>query len=236
VQQDIVRWALARAFLAAIGQAIGATWPVFVCFAVLLSVALVVTVSQERRLARSNIAAIDQMDGRTFERRLALLFTGLGYQVEETPYSGDYGADLVIGKDGKRIAVQAKRSTRPIGVKAVQEVVGAKDFYRCTDSLVVTNNTYTAQARKLAEATGTELWDRRRLIAALLRSTGTVGTVRSTVHTGYEQSADCRTCGKVVSPKVLAFCLGNADRFGGYVYCFDHQRRVQPIDPVTQVP
>ncbi|HEY8744790.1 MAG TPA: hypothetical protein VIU62_17005 [Chloroflexota bacterium] len=78
MQQEMVGWTLAWAFLEAFGQAIVTVWPIFVCFAVLLGVALVVAVFRERRLARSNIAAIDQMDGRTFEHRLALLFTGLG--------------------------------------------------------------------------------------------------------------------------------------------------------------
>jgi restriction system protein len=232
VQQDIVSWALARAFLAAVGQAIGATWPVFVCFAVLLGVALVGAVSRDRRLARSGIAVIDQMDGRTFEHRLALLFTGLGYLVEETPYSGDFGADLVIGKDGTRIAVQAKRSTRPVGVKAVQEVVSARDFYRCAGSLVVTNRTYTTQARTLAAATGTELWDRRTLVASLLATGGapapTGGSISPALATG--QANLCQTCGKVLSAKVLAFCLAHPERFGAHGYCFEHQRIVRPAD------
>jgi restriction system protein len=220
--------------LAAVLQAIVTAWPTFVGFVVLLAMALVVALYRVRRLARSGIAAIDQMDGRTFEHRLALLLTRLGYKVEETPYSGDYGADLIVSKDGTRIAVQAKRANRSIGVKAIQEVVSAKDFYRCTGSMVVTNRTYTAQARTLGEATGTELWDRRTLIATLLATSGApapMGGAPSALTTG---RANLRpTCGKSLSAKVLAFCLAHPERFGGHGYCFEHQRSVQSIDSVA---
>jgi len=33
----------------------------------------------------------------------------------------------------------------------------------------------------------------------------------------------CTDCGRLVSQKVEEFCLSNRNRFGGKVYCFDHQ-------------
>ena len=44
-----------------------------------------------------------------FEEYLAGLFRKQGFKVELTPSTSDYGADLVLMKDGQRIAVQAKR-------------------------------------------------------------------------------------------------------------------------------
>jgi hypothetical protein len=38
--------------------------------------------------------------------------------------------------------------------------------------------------------------------------------------------ARCASCGRAVSPKVQAFSLGHADRFGGRVLCFDCQQSV----------
>ena len=38
------------------------------------------------------------------------------------PPSGDYGADLVLDNKKGRTVVQAKRYSKPVGVKAVQEV------------------------------------------------------------------------------------------------------------------
>jgi restriction system protein len=36
------------------------------------------------------------------------LFTAHGYKIEVTQAAGDYGADLVFSKEGKKIVVQAK--------------------------------------------------------------------------------------------------------------------------------
>jgi restriction system protein len=65
--------------------------------------------------------------------------------------------------------VQAKRWTKRVGVKAVQEAVAAKAMYRCTRAMVVTNSFFTDPAKRLAHENGVELWDRDRLIEALLR-------------------------------------------------------------------
>ncbi len=78
------------------------------------------------RLHRSGIVEADRMDGRTFEEFLALMFRRLRGRAELTPSTGDYGADLVVTKNRVRQVVQAKRSNRPIGVKAVQEIAGAR--------------------------------------------------------------------------------------------------------------
>jgi restriction system protein len=121
-----------------------------------------------RRLSRSGIAEVDRMDGTTFEVFLTTLFRRLGYGVEHTGRRGDYGADLVVTKDGQRIAVQAKRWTKTVGVKAVQEAVASKGIYKCADALVVANRSFRRQARTLAEANHVKLWDRDVLMAKLL--------------------------------------------------------------------
>lgn len=73
-------------------------------------IVLMVIIQQKRaeRLKRSGIAEIDKMDGVQFEHYLGHLFRSQGYRAEVTKAAGDYGADLVISKDGKRIVVQAK--------------------------------------------------------------------------------------------------------------------------------
>ena len=49
--------------------------------------------------------------------------------------TGDFGADL-----DNYIVVQAKRYSKKVGVKAVQEVVAAKAHYGCREGIVVTSN------------------------------------------------------------------------------------------------
>jgi restriction system protein len=131
---------------------------------------LLVAFYRYRRLARSGIADIDRMSGGQFEQYLAVLFRTLGYHVERTGKAGDYGADLVISRDGVRTIVQAKRYTKNVGVKAVQEAVTAKAMYRCSDAMVVTNSYFTKQAQVLARSNAVALWDRERLIAAILHT------------------------------------------------------------------
>jgi hypothetical protein len=79
---------------------VAATWQVWSVVVVLLLAALAAKLHEARRLERSGIADVDRMDGRTFEEYLGALFRRLGYSAEVTPYSGDYGADLVIERDG----------------------------------------------------------------------------------------------------------------------------------------
>jgi HJR/Mrr/RecB family endonuclease len=52
-----------------------------------------------------SIGEIDSMTGRQFERRLERLFRQLGYTVQHTGSLDDFGADLVVEKEGARTVV-----------------------------------------------------------------------------------------------------------------------------------
>ncbi|KOP64379.1 hypothetical protein AMS62_03220 [Bacillus sp. FJAT-18019] len=139
-------------------------------FGVLAVIILMISIYHKRaeRLKRSGIGEIDKMDGVQFERYLGHLFRFQGYKVEVTKAAGDFGADLVIIKDGKKIVVQAKRYKKNVGLKAVQEVQGARAHYGATDAWVVTNSNYTQQAYELAKSNGVRLIDREELVEMLL--------------------------------------------------------------------
>ena len=121
----------------------------------------------------SGITDIDQMSGVDFEQRLAVLFRDQGYRVELTPRSGDYGADLIVSNTEVRIIVQAKRSARTIGVKAVQEVASALQFYGGTQAMVITNAQFSPNAYTMAERLKIVLWDRTILIQQLAMTSAT---------------------------------------------------------------
>ena len=92
------------------------------------------------------------------------VYEQLGYSVYHTPKSGDQGADLILtSKEKKRIAVQVKRYSGKVSNSAVQEVVAAKGFYKCTEGIVVTNSYFTDSARQLAKANFIDLVDRNEL-------------------------------------------------------------------------
>lgn len=103
---------------------------------------------------------IDVMDGHEFEEFLFDLFTRLGYQVERKKKSGEQGLDLLLERHGERIACQVKRRKKPVGNKAIQEVIAARENYRCQRALVVTNSTFTLPAKQLAARCNIELWNR----------------------------------------------------------------------------
>ena len=68
-----------------------------------------------------------------------------------TSVTGDWGVDIIVGKRPKRLAIQCKRQSRPVGTSAIQEVVAGAPMQDCTKTMVVTNNEFTPAARKLAE-------------------------------------------------------------------------------------
>lgn len=115
---------------------------------------------------------IDGLSGEEFENYLFNLFENLGYEVESTPASNDYGADLVIAKGAERTVVQAKRYSNTVGISAIQEVVGAKNYYQANKCMVVTTNYFTTNAIELAKTSNVELWDRDILIKMITLSLG----------------------------------------------------------------
>ncbi len=251
---------LNRGFLGGIIEGLLLAWPLLLMLGAVGAAKFAYRVWEKRRLAASGIEEIDRMDGRTFEKYMGVVFERLGYRVELTQYVGDYGADLVVRKDGVKTVIQAKRYKQSVGVRAIQEAVAAKGYYGCEAAMVATNSRFTRQAVTLAEANGVALWDRSRLVAALLSVKGEIGPAALAISTAASaqssaptaarvapmapvapaastaptapaapkvpavDSVRCATCGKNVSEKVRAYCIERPDRFGGQVYCYDHQR------------
>jgi restriction system protein len=114
--------------------------------------------------ALCTLAEIDEMDGYKFEKFMKQVYEQLGYSVYHTPFSGDQGADLILTtKKRTKTAVQVKRYSGKVSNSAVQEVVAAKGFYKCTEGIVVTNSYFTDSAKQLAEANFIDLVDRNEL-------------------------------------------------------------------------
>lgn len=95
-----------------------------------------------------------------YEEYVGSLLAYKGYKnVQVTPKSGDYGADIICkDKKGNKYAVQCKMYSKPVGYKAVEEVLGAMHYYNCNKAIVVTNSTYTKQAVEAADKVGVVLW------------------------------------------------------------------------------
>jgi restriction system protein len=156
--------------LQSVWTAITVLWPYILIIAIVGFLRLLYGLYRFKQIAKSGILEIDKMDGTTFEKYLISLFEKLGFKVEWVGRpAGDFGADLIIQKDGVKTAVQAKRHHESIGVKAIQEVNTAKSHYNCTQALVVTNNYYTNQAKQLAKESHVDLWNRNDLIRVIMQ-------------------------------------------------------------------
>ncbi|MDU9788611.1 restriction endonuclease [Helicobacter pylori] len=116
--------------------------------------------SYKKRQLKRTLQKIDAMNGFEFEEYSKIFFTSKGFEVSITQKSGDYGADLIIEKDGIKWAVQAKRYSHKVSPKAIQEVVSSKAYYACEKACVITNSYFTQAAQKLAQANEVLLIDR----------------------------------------------------------------------------
>lgn len=110
-----------------------------------------------------SLRRVDRMEGTEFERYSLFLFEKSGYRGHMTKASGDFGADLILYDEVEKIAVQAKRYDKPVGVAAVQQAMAGMQFYECDRAMVITNMTYTRQAKQLAARSQVTLLDREDL-------------------------------------------------------------------------
>ena len=134
----------------------------------LISASLVVNILERNRLRKSGMLEVDQMSGKKFEEYLQVLLETRGFNAKITPASGDYGADLVLKKNGTKIVVQAKRYKKNVGIRAVQEIVSARRHYKADECWVITNSDFTEQAKRLALSNDVRLINRRELMNWML--------------------------------------------------------------------
>lgn len=103
---------------------------------------------------------IDLMTGIEFEEFIGNLFENMGYAVTLTKASGDQGVDLIVEKNKDRIGIQTKCYTSTVSNKAVQEIIAGLRYYDLGKGIVITNNYFTAPAKKLADVSNIALWNR----------------------------------------------------------------------------
>lgn len=104
---------------------------------------------------------LDEMEGLDFEYYCADLLRCHGFvEVEVTRGSGDYGIDILAQKDGVTYAIQCKRYSAPVGIKAVQEAYAGRDYYDRMVGCVLTNQYFTKAAVEAAGKLKILLWDR----------------------------------------------------------------------------
>lgn len=166
-------WVVATALLAFMAQLNRAVWALAAVAAVAAVVcawrALLAWLDYRRNIRRdalyraSGQAAVDAMTGVEFEHYVAAVLRGVGFDVEITRATGDFGVDLIATRDGIRTAVQCKRQSRVVNGAAIQQVVAGAAVHECQATMVVSNHRYTRAAEQLADVHGCVLVDRTRL-------------------------------------------------------------------------
>ena len=106
----------------------------------------------KKRLCRMQLSQIDRLSGLDFEYYLYYLFKRHGIRTKITSYTHDFGADLILRYHGKKYVIQAKRWNDSVGIKAVQETIGAMSYYNAHYGAVITNSYFTKSAKELASA------------------------------------------------------------------------------------
>lgn len=116
---------------------------------------------KKKRVQSKQQANAKRMSGEQYEIHCAKKMRWHGFSsVQRVGKSGDYGADVIArGFMFAKIVVQCKYYSKPVGVRAVQEVNAARQYYGASRAAVATNSTFTKAARELARRCNVELWE-----------------------------------------------------------------------------
>lgn len=119
-------------------------------------------------IAEKDILPVIISTGEEFEQFLCDKINAQeGLRCEKTKASGDQGVDLIVCVADKKIAIQCKLYSDPVGNSAVQEAFTGCSFYGCTRAVVVTNSAYTESAKSLAGRIGVDLVHYQELLGYL---------------------------------------------------------------------
>lgn len=108
---------------------------------------------------QTSLESIMELSSKRFEDLLGEAYRRQGYQVTETLGGGpDGGVDVVLGRDGYLILVQAKRwKNRPVPVQIVRELYGVMAARGAAAGKLVTTSNFTPEAKAFAEGKAIEL-------------------------------------------------------------------------------
>lgn len=132
--------------------------------ALILIVLWIIYYRQRNKYKRLLPKQWQKMSGVQFERQMIIWLAKNGFSSLRTTEYYDQGVGIVAVKDGVSFGIQVKRSARPVGVSAVRAVVAGLKSYNCEQAMVVTNASFTAQARNLAMINNCRLIDGSELI------------------------------------------------------------------------
>lgn len=135
------------------------------CSIILILLLILCHFGKRRRLFRpQKVSKINRMSERNLVNYLHTYFSSRGYTVEAIPAKGNFGADLILSKWGRKTVVRIRKSDKSVGLSAVQEVAGALGYHQANKAIVITTGKYTKAARRLAITNHIQAWDKDTLL------------------------------------------------------------------------
>ena len=101
----------------------------------------------------SKFGDTSSMDGVQYEQYCKNILEDAGWEVEDTPATGDQGVDLIASIEDVRVCIQCKCFAKAVGNKAVQEIAAGMIHWKGTHSVVVGKSGFTKSAKVLANST-----------------------------------------------------------------------------------
>ena len=124
-------------------------------------------------MTESNYAFISPYE---FEELVGEVFKKMGYQIEITSKSGDYGVDIIARDKNDVIAIQTKKYNKGNNVsnRDVQRLLGAMQLstIKANKAILITTSDFTVQAKEQEKETPVELWNGEYLNSIILKYLG----------------------------------------------------------------
>ena len=130
-----------------------------------------------------NFALLDAMGGHEFEDLVEQLLSKMGFQIEGRQAAADGGIDMVAIKGdaivGGKFIIQCKRFSGSVGNAVIRDLFGVVHSESANKGVLITNSTFTKEARRFAEGKPIELIDGANLQDLLVQ----YGLLNTTVST-----------------------------------------------------
>lgn len=93
------------------------------------------------------------MTPKEYEQYIASIFQNQGYKTLVTPYSNDWGIDVIAIKGKEKIAIQAKMygNKRKVNRAAIMQLYGAMAYQDCTKAVIATDGELLDDAISVAK-------------------------------------------------------------------------------------
>ncbi|MGA3185758.1 MAG: restriction endonuclease [Bryobacteraceae bacterium] len=131
-----------------------------------------------------NFALFNAMNGHEFEDLIEQLLSRMGLKIEGRCAAADGGIDMVATQGdaivGGKFIIQCKRFSGSVGNSVIRDLFGVVHSEAANKGILITNSTFTKEARRFAEGKPIELVDGAQLQDLLIRQGLLTATVSPT--------------------------------------------------------